>query len=163
MPILRKAVVQRDDVIGIPLPDPDLTRQGIVEAMLNSGRWVVRCPDDPKGRHFGKVELGDTDFVCPICYPDMLATALKPLRDDLLMIVPDTIARQAAHDAADADGKVYSILFPEDPQTILDKVEQRPTEAMNWLPGETMDFLDAENIEHGIVPPAPQVTVSGGE
>ena len=160
---LKSAPIQRDDIPGMPLPDPDLTRQGIVEAMYNGGRWIVRCPDDPQGRHFVEVKKDQQDFICTGCYPDLRAAAFKRRDDDLFIPVPDDALRQAATDQAIADGRQYIILFPDNVTEIEDVLLQRPTEAMNWLPGETMDFLLEENAEHGVSANLPDVTVSGGE
>lgn len=45
-------------------------------------------------------------------------------------------------------GRIYQIDFPRDRQRIEAALIQRPTRNRNWLPGETVDQLIAENIEH---------------
>jgi hypothetical protein len=42
-------------------------------------------------------------------------------------------------------------------------VQLRPTANQNWVPGETLDDLNQENIDNGIGVQQAQQTVSGGD
>jgi hypothetical protein len=154
---------------GIPAASQSLANQGTVQAILNCGRWIVMCPDDPEGLHAGEVDPdNDTIFICAGCYPDMNAKAFLPFVQDgktLYRPVDDLVLQQAAADQAAADGNVYTIQFPTDPAVsdIMAAVQMRPTANMNWVPGETLDDLNQENIDNGIGVQQAQQTVSGGD
>jgi hypothetical protein len=161
---IRQAVTQFDLLPGIPLPDQDQVAQGFVTAFLNAGRWVVRCPDDPDGLHSVEVHPGDATFVCAACYPGMRKSVFKMRADGYFDSVPDAFAQAEAFSQATADGHTYVILFPDNADEILAVVRQRPTANMNWLPGEDIDFLMAENVANGVSANQPNVTVvNGGE
>ena len=157
-------VSQKDSIPGIPLPKQDKAKTGYVEAIVNAGRWVVRCPDDPEGKHFGLVDFGQQHFICPGCYPDTMATAFQKREDDLFIPVPDAGKRIAAKDNAEKDSQRYTIIFPANAAAIMDTLRQRPAQAMNWHPEETVEYLEAENIAHGVSITLPDITiVEGGE
>jgi hypothetical protein len=40
------------------------------------------------------------------------------------------------------------VVWPDDPDAVAKELGVRPTENRNWTPGETVDLLRAENIEH---------------
>jgi hypothetical protein len=163
-PITRKPAMQPVlSIPEIPLPDQSLADQNIVQAMINCGRWVVRCPDDPRGLHVAEVTEDQATFICPGCYPDTRALAFVQGEDGLFRPTPDIATRQVAIDQATADGCVYAIQFPDNAADIWDALRQRPTANMNWLPDETLDFLLQENTDHGVGDIQPDVSVSGGK
>lgn len=49
-------------------------------------------------------------------------------------------------------GAESEVVFPDAPAEIEALLEKRPTLNRNWKPGETVDDLQAQNIEHGIFP-----------
>ena len=157
-----RQVVQQIGIPDIPAADQDLASQGSVQAILNSGRWIVMCPDDPNGMHAAVVDPANPIFICPGCYPDLRATAFQQGDDGLFRPVPDQPKRDAAQAQAAADGHSYMVVFPDNMADIMDAVRQRPVEAMNWLPSESLDFLQQENAEHNIGATQPDTTVSGG-
>jgi hypothetical protein len=161
MPI-NERVDQIDSRPGIPLPLQDLAYDGKVEAMINAGRWIVRCPDDPKGIHCAEVEFGQVSFTCPGCYPDMLSVKHKKRDDDFYDIVQDVDKRVKAKDDAKKDGREYVIIFPDNASEIMDALRQRPAVAMNWLPGETTEFLQEENAAHAVSDTKPDVSIIEG-
>jgi len=130
--------------------------------MINAGRWIVRCPDDPKGSHFAEVEFGQDKFICPGCYPDMLSVKHKKRDDDFYDIVQDVDKRVKAKDDAKKDGREYVIIFPDNASEIMDALRQRPAVAMNWLPGETTEFLQEENAAHAVSDTKPDVSIVEG-
>jgi hypothetical protein len=143
--------------------EPIFTRVTSVNAVLNHGRWIAYCPDDPMHMHAGQVNPDDPkDFVCKACFPDMMAKAFQKGADDLFRPVEDTMKVQAARDNAAAQGRSYTVIFPDNLRAIMDAVRYRPTENMNWMPGETLEFLQKENDEHGVGPQLAQVSVVGG-
>jgi hypothetical protein len=168
-PGTRKPPQQIDPGAGIqdiPAADQNLANQGIVQAFLNCGRWIIMCPDDPQGLHAGQVDPDtDTIFICAGCYPDIIAKAFTPGDDGFFRPVDDPVKQQAAADQAAADGNAYTIQFPDDPAVsdIMAAVQYRPTANMNWVPGETLDDLNQENLDHNISAQQPQTTVSGGD
>jgi len=156
-------ISQVDSIKGIPLPSQDLAFEGKVEAMINAGRWIVRCPDDPKGAHFMEVYYGQTSFVCAGCYPDLLSLTFKKRDDDHYDPVQDVGKRIKAKDDAKKDGREYEIIFPGNAEEIFGTLRQRPAQAMNWLPGETVEFLQDENVAHGVRDNQPDVSVIEGQ
>ena len=49
-------------------------------------------------------------------------------------------------------GQKSRVLWPDDREGIESVLSHRPIpESRNWLPGETVDDLKRENIEHGLV------------
>ena len=54
----------------------------------------------------------------------------------------------------DSCGIEAPVVWPPDPQAIEEILAMRPlTINQNWLPGETLEDLLAENAEHGCLPP----------
>ncbi len=45
-------------------------------------------------------------------------------------------------------GNVFKIGFPDDIEQVEAALEKRPTPRQNWLPGETIDMLNAENVRN---------------
>jgi hypothetical protein len=136
-----------------------------VMARLNHGRWIVDCPDfpGPTSGHAHEVDTGVATFACSKCYPGLRANAVRLVEKGpsagLHRVVPDPELRQEAFTKATGDDKVYKIIWPDDPKDILDILRYRRIENMNWEPGETLDFLKAENKQHGVGPTTPQVSV----
>ena len=162
--IIRKQMVGVQGMAGLPYADQDLANNGAVTAILNHGRWIVICPDDPMGLHAGVVNPdAPALFVCAACYPDIRAKAFQKGADDLFRPVDDAPKQQAALDRAKIEGHCYTIVFPDNLREIMDAVRYRPTANMNWQPGETLEFLQAENAAHSVGPTLPQVSNAGGD
>jgi hypothetical protein len=162
--IIRKQVASIQGMAGIPFVDQDLANNGAVTAILNHGRWIVMCPDDPMGMHAMVVDPNKSIlFVCASCYPDVRAKAFQKGEDELFRAVDDKPKQQAARDQAALEGRAYKIIFPDNVDEIIDAVRYRPTINMNWIPGETLEFLRAENIAHNVGPTLPQVSKVGGK
>ena len=153
---------QVDRIPGVPLQSQDLASAGQVEAMVNAGRWIVRCPDDPKGSHFAEVEFGQDKFICPGCYPDLIAITFEKRPDEFYNPVQDTEKRKKSKADAEDDQRCYDIIFPELAADIIDALRQRPAVAMNWLPGETVEALIEENAAHAVSDTKPGVSIVEG-
>ena len=52
--------------------------------------------------------------------------------------------------AAVEAGQEYEVEYPAERVAIEAALRPRPVENMNWYPGETVEDLIAENIEHGL-------------
>jgi hypothetical protein len=112
---------------------------------MNNGRWIMICPccSTP-------LPAWETGVVCPHCYPDMMAKALRPLPNRTLRPVVDQELVSAARDAARAKEEEYFPEFPVEREQIEQILRMRPDRKnMNWIPSETLDDLRAQNIEHG--------------
>ena len=48
------------------------------------------------------------------------------------------------------DNRLIPVIWPADPDAIAALLGPRPLHAKNWEPGESLDVLRAENMEHGI-------------
>lgn len=55
-----------------------------------------------------------------------------------------------------------SITFPDNWREIVEVLRPRPVENMNWMPGETLEDLRAENFAHGVGPTLPDVSIVKG-
>jgi hypothetical protein len=54
----------------------------------------------------------------------------------------------------DSCGAVADLVWPADPQAIEAVLSLRPVpRTRNWLPGESVTELVAENVAHGVLPP----------
>lgn len=118
-----------------------------VYAYINHARWLVCCPIHTGG---GKLEVDpakDKTFICPVCHPGILAS-FTGVRHGRIASQPDTSARRTARLQAEKTGDIYEIVYPENRDEILAQLQHRPLDAMNWKPGEAVELLTAENIEH---------------
>lgn len=119
-----------------------------VKAYLNYGRWLVRCPKHGKN---GLLEVTPQtkDYIAPCCFPGIVASFPSVIKGRVMQL-PDVSARATARKLAQQAGEIYSIEFPENMQEILDIVKLRPIQNQNWIMGETIDQLQADNVANGI-------------
>jgi hypothetical protein len=93
-----------------------------MNAYVNYGRWIVDCPD-------------------PDCYAALTIT-------DNNCECRDTYV--CDHPQQPCGATVQAEMPPNEPE-ITRLLEQRPRRAnRNWVPGETVKDLQAENVQHGI-------------
>ena len=103
--------------------------RGTVRAYINEGRWIVECPSECGGAVIPSLKL--RAFMCPNCAN------------------------------LENDGMWYRAIFPPDYRQIENALLRRPNRRgpmfphearnRNWIPGETLEDLQRENQEHGIV------------
>lgn len=111
-------------------------------AFMNHGRWLHTCPEC-------LAALPVDRDICPICYPDAMAILYAPVRGNLMRKVPDEELRARAHAKAAANNELYMPVFPAARDQIERVLRMRDRQHMNWEPGESLDMLIADNIEHG--------------
>lgn len=51
---------------------------------------------------------------------------------------------------SDVNGRVRKVIMPQKRKAIETILELRPIKSRNWNPGETIERLEQENIEHGV-------------
>lgn len=112
-------------------------------AYMNWGRWLVNCPDCGSALHAG------ARLVCPVCFPNVRAKAFKPAPGGLFRPVPDVELIAQATAQAEKAGKVIVPVFPDERAEIERVLRGRKARNMNWEPGESLEYLIADNIEHG--------------
>lgn len=102
-----------------------------VFAYVNAGRWLARCPECPRG--------------CELLSRSPMPTG-KPARNRR-----DWFWCNSCQNAS-AGNRFRPVIWPTEAfiAKLLELLAPRPTEATNWLPGETLDFVRAENMEHGL-------------
>lgn len=102
-----------------------------VHAYVNNGRWLARCPDCPRG--------------CELISRDPRPSG-KPARNRR-----DWFWCNSCQNAS-AGNRFRPIIWPSERfiEQMLAILAPRPEVNTNWLPGETLDFLRAENMEHGL-------------
>lgn len=134
-----------------PFPDPD-DRQGTVNAFVDHGRWIVRCPhievlppDGPEVDGITGESLVDT-VQCPGA---VFVTETDPF---FICTVCGNV---------DNNGKAYGVTWPANKIGIENVLLHRPVDVVqpaafpwenrwrNWLPSETLDDLRQENIARG--------------
>lgn len=116
-----------------------------LQAYMNNGRWIITCP--VCGTALPAWESG---VVCPHCYPNMLAKALRPLPNGDLRPVQDLELISAAQETACAADAKYFPVFPSEREPIERILRCRPNRKnMNWIASETLDDLRQQNREHG--------------
>jgi hypothetical protein len=126
-------------------------------AYVNHGQWLADCPTC--GSPIRVDPLKPDQAICGACHPQLFATKqvevpvtvedlkIEPTATRSFRSIPDGEVRRKAYDVAEK----HKIVFPENWQEIIDTLRSRRTQYMNWLPGETVDVLIAENIEHGVM------------
>jgi hypothetical protein len=120
-----------------------------IKAEMNHGRWIVRCPKSPT-THAVQVFPGhDFTFVCGECYHNLNGSATR---------IPDS----TAFSTANAAGNVHTIVWPDNLMEIEQALNYRLIENSNWLPGETVEYLQNDNVIHGVGPTLPQVSIANG-
>ena len=98
---------------------------GMIKAEINQGRWIVNCPS----------ECGDA-----------VISSKK---------VPYYICSMCGN--VSNDGKWYLIQYPKDKMAIENVLLKRPAiipfhaKTRNWFPNETVEDLEKENAERGLV------------
>ena len=99
---------------------------GPIHPQINHGRWIIECP------------------CCPSA---ALARCGSLLGDD----GQDRFLCSECNNAA-AGGRYFEVAWPARKTTIraLKLLAKRPNENRNWLPGEPVEMLEAENVEHGL-------------
>jgi hypothetical protein len=116
-----------------------------VYAEVNFGRWIVRCPVTPYEHATDVDPSKDKLYVCGACFPDA---------DGSFKTHPDAPAFLRANKAK----KVYTIVYPPNVSEIMNALRYRPTANMNWLPGESIGYLEADNAAHKVGADMPIVT-----
>lgn len=122
-----------------------------LNAYMNHGRWLIHCP-----RCASALPAEEQGIVCPVCWPGIRAKAFTQLPNGLLRPVADREIVEATRAKADAQGEVWKPVWPADKAEIEDILRRRKIQHMNWEPGETLEFLLAESVEHGDPVPPPK-------
>ena len=114
-------------------------------AYMNNGRWIMNCP-----KCNTPLPCWERGTICPRCHPNMMARALRPLRNGDLRPVPDIELVEQARTKARAAGEEYFPLYPKEKARIEEILRLRPDRKnMNWIPGESCDDLCQQNTDHG--------------
>ena len=95
---------------------------GPIRPQVNHGRWVVECPCCPSAALAGPGFVTDR-FLCREC------------------------------SSAAAGGRYFEVEWPDrrTQRRVVELLARRPNaENRNWLPGEPVGLLLAENIQHGV-------------
>lgn len=94
---------------------------GPIHPQVNHGRWIVECPCCPSAALAGPGYVTDR-FLCAEC------------------------------GNAAAGGRYFEVEWPNKAtvRRILGLLAPRPPENRNWIPGEDVNILYFENLEHGL-------------
>jgi hypothetical protein len=114
-------------------------------AFMNNGRWLILCPQCSTA-----LPAWNTGVICPRCHPQILAKALQPIKGGLFRAVGDPqLIGEAQAEARQLDEEYFPEYPPERAQ-IEQILRLRPLrQNMNWEPGESLEDLRAQNLEHG--------------
>lgn len=96
--------------------------------VMNWGRWIASCPDSacPNAEHYGPDPYANT------------APHIGGLKDDRF-------------DCSFCK-RTFGVEWPQERTEIEVELQLRPVPSTrNWIPGEPVAHLTAENIEHGLV------------
>lgn len=113
------------EVVGTKLP-ATTRAQGVVQASVNHGRWIAECPTGDGGAMM--VALDDLYFLCPVCRNELNGGLWYDVRvpaPSVRRALEEALLRRPAQDGFNA-----------------------PTR--NWVPGETVADLVAENTRMGL-------------
>jgi hypothetical protein len=106
--------------MGFPF---DLHPDGSVEAEVNHGRWLVRCPFCSGAE---EADPGEPIFYCLSCGNNAVGAETAPL-----------------------PGHIMLVMFPDNRTEIEAALLARPDiGTRNWAPGESLQDLAKENGEH---------------
>jgi len=128
-----------------------------VDAFYNhfSG-WIWACPVCNDKKYDGtfipvadKVVPGEPG-VCSKCYPGVLGATSVEIRKGVFVPGTDLNIRKRTVELAIADGRAYELVFPNDHEKIMKELRKRNRENMNFIPGETLADIVAENKAHGV-------------
>ena len=95
-----------------------------IAAYVNHGRWIAECPN--RCGNAIVVSQAEPHFICFGC------------------------------GSPENDGKWYNVMLPSEWRAIEQELLKRPARVAfeashrNWIPGETVADLRAENAEHGV-------------
>ena len=113
---------------GLALPESPAP-QGEVRARIEEGRWIIDCPGGCGGALFAS--KSDRRYICVSC------------------------------GSPENGGRWYHVVFPVNHRRIELALLKRPNKRgpafpnhateRNWRPGETLEDLNRENLEHWIV------------
>ncbi len=119
-------------------------------AYMNNGRWLIDCP-----KCSTPLPAWESGVVCPMCHPGMLARAFQPLSNGFLRPVADIEIVERTKNEARSANEEYGPGFPIERTQIEKILRLRPApKFMNWIPGESLQDLLNQNIEHGDPVPA---------
>lgn len=111
-------------------------------AYINHGRWLVDCPACGAPVLINPPEPA----LCGHCRPDAFAIMfVKRPGKEVYDPIPDQERRTEAKRLSS-----FKYELPKDWKKIFETLRNRPADKMNWLPGETLKDLKAENARHGI-------------
>lgn len=126
-----------------------------VLAYMNHGRWIVDCPKCGKNgatlaeqdKFISPYSCENGEFICPNCYTGMVVRDGTTITGQVKFNIT---ARMAAQARAKRNGEIYKVVFPKDKKKIEAVVKLRRLDNQNWMPGETLEDLRQENIEHEV-------------
>lgn len=123
-------------------------------ANYNHARWIAICPHCAQDGKTAALEVQPGDvFICPECHPQVLAKTLlpNPRMAGAFNSVPDVAARDEARQSALALGDCYEVIFPAEKAQIEKALRMRPAHARNWFPGVSLQDIQDENRERGLI------------
>ncbi len=156
-----------------PFPDPD-DRQGTVNAFVDHGRWIVRCPHvdvfPQEELRTGETQTGYDDDGNPIvssaAWTPVSETG-EPLTNTfqcpgaVFVTETDPFFICTVCGNPENNGKAYGVTWPPNKVGIENVLLHRPVDVVqpaafpwenrwrNWLPTETLNDLRNENIARG--------------
>lgn len=117
----------------------------MIQAFFMNGRWLVKCP---KCNNIHRAD-GNT-LVCPACWTGLNAQKIVIDKFGAMVPAPHVEMIFETRDKAIAAGELYEIAYPANKAEIEHILRVREIENMSWLPGESIEQLIQENIEHGL-------------
>ena len=115
-------------------------------AYINHGRWLVDCPDCGSAILFSPKD--GNRIVCGHCNPEVFAIMfVKRGGREIYDAVPDHERRARTR----ANAKAFTCILPDNWGELFETLRVRHVSNMNWLPGETLNDLRAENIQHDLL------------
>lgn len=116
-------------------------------AYVNHSRWLVDCPACGAAIRIDPAQ-GDR-AICGNCNPGLFAIRfVRRVVDGEESFYPVPDERKRAETARTSTP--FAFVLPPDWEEIFRILRLRPVANMNWLPGETLQHLIAENIQHGL-------------
>jgi hypothetical protein len=123
-------------------------------AYMQQNVWKVKCPKGCDGSavlaepnaNISPHWAINGEYICPCEYPKAIAYNRR-IVGGIVAPMLDLGAYKTAKVMASEHDEVFEVVFPENRADIEKVLHERPVQYRSWYPGETIEMLEAENVE----------------
>ena len=118
----------------------------ITISYYNHGRWMADCPKCGAPH----ATRGDETLICAACWPGLLAKKIVTDKFGAMVEAPHVEQMLETQQQAIEAGECWEVVYPPERAEIERILRPREIKYMNWMPGESLDDLRAENATHEV-------------